>query len=122
MDTLKYAHSVLVPSATLTVGSQWALCIIPPVLSDPPLRSVETAVSSLKSVVQQLPSIFKQSSTNPLMPRHVLNCFAGVSCGVYLLEHAIWSCTSSEPTQDIDLKAFRRWILERDLQQSERVS
>lgn len=100
------------------VGLQWALGITSSIPSDSALKSVEVAVLSLRSAVQRLPSIFKQSSVNPLMPRPALNCFASVSCSVYLLEHAIWSHASDEPTRDIDLEAFRRWVLEGDLQQS----
>lgn len=88
---------------------------IPP---DADVKAFEPALSSLKNALDQLPALFKQSNMNPLMPRPVLNFFASLSCGVYLLEHAIWSHHNGELTRDADLEAFRRWVLEGDLQPS----
>ncbi|PPQ86555.1 hypothetical protein CVT25_007214 [Psilocybe cyanescens] len=35
-----------------------------------------------------------------------------ITSSVYLLEHAIWSCKSSEPTRILDAEVFRRWVIE----------
>ena len=35
-----------------------------------------------------------------------------LSSSVYLLEHAIWSHTVSENTEDLDVDVFNRWVFE----------
>jgi hypothetical protein len=39
-----------------------------------------------------------------------------IASGAYLLEHAIWSYNTSEPTKDLDIEVFGRWILEGDME------
>lgn len=39
-----------------------------------------------------------------------------IASSAYLLEHAIWSYTISEPTKDLDIEVFARWILEGDME------
>ena len=49
---------------------------------------------------------------HPLLPRPALFLFAHVACGLYLLEHATWSVSSSQPENATDVEVFRRWVLE----------
>jgi len=49
---------------------------------------------------------------NPLTPRPALMLVGALSSSVYLLEHAIWSHTVSENTEDLDVDVFNRWVFE----------
>lgn len=50
----------------------------------------------------------------------MLKYFAIISCALYLLEHASWSCKNLEPSRDVDLEAFLRWVEGGDLAKVER--
>lgn len=39
-----------------------------------------------------------------------------IASAVYLLEHAIWAHIQREIGSDIDMEAFRRWVLEGDME------
>ncbi|KAF8195441.1 hypothetical protein BJ912DRAFT_847226 [Pholiota molesta] len=52
----------------------------------------------------------------PLVARPALMLVGAIASGAYLLEHAIWSYNTSEPTKDLDIEVFGRWILEGDME------
>jgi hypothetical protein len=54
------------------------------------------------------------------MPRPVSNYFASLSCGLFLLEHAVWLSAKSDPSLSTDIESLRRWIEEGDLEPSRR--
>jgi hypothetical protein len=89
-------------------------------------QAVKSEIARLTTALSKLPGIFAQGKTNPLVPRPALNYFASISCGLFLLEHAIWSSVSLGPSDATDIEAFCRWIEEGDLEPSlqdiERVS
>lgn len=87
----------------------------------PPLLKAQLwkALDTLSAAVTKLPSLFKESAKNPILPRLVLTYFAAISCGLYLLEHATWAYATGEPTAEEDVEAFRRWVLEGDLTKTE---
>ncbi|KAI8985025.1 acyl-CoA dehydrogenase NM domain-like protein [Trametes punicea] len=97
---------------------QWAQSIIaavPPELKGRLVKALDTLAAS----IHKLPELFAATRANPLLPRLILNHFAALSCGLYLLEHANWSCKRSEPTCEEDVEAFRRWVCEGDLTKTE---
>lgn len=70
------------------------------------------ALDVLVTVVQQIPSIFIETSTNEILPRRTLLLFGHVTAGFYLLEHAMWAEESNEVEAGMHADAFTRWILE----------
>ncbi|KAF8349432.1 hypothetical protein F5887DRAFT_1059662 [Amanita rubescens] len=46
----------------------------------------------------------------PLVPRPALILLGHIACCLYLLEHAIWSYSTEEPTRDIDVEVFAPWL------------
>jgi hypothetical protein len=100
-------------------SGKWARGIVsavPSTASAPLAKVAETLTSTLT----KLPSYFKESATNALLPCLLLNHFAIVTSALYLLEHASWSYATHEPTRDVDVEAVRRWIEEGDLAKVER--
>ncbi len=73
----------------------------------------------LSSALDKLPTFFKEGATNPLLPCVVLNYFALISCGLYLLEHASWSYATRKASAELDAEAFRRWVEFGDLEKVE---
>jgi hypothetical protein len=49
---------------------------------------------------------------NTLSPRPAFMLVGAISSSVCLLEHAIWSHTISENTEDLDVDVFNRWVFE----------
>ncbi|KAI0711802.1 acyl-CoA dehydrogenase NM domain-like protein [Cerioporus squamosus] len=96
------------PQATAHYIS-WARAIlasVPPQLQ----RDCQNAIQTVSSALDKLPGYCKEGAANPLLPRLVLNYFAILSCALYLLEHARWSCVNHKSTYEVDAGAFRRWI------------
>lgn len=79
------------------------------------LSPVHKTIERLHGLLLNLPLLLSHALTNPLLPRIVLNYFASISCGLYLLQHAIWSVRSGEQASDLDLEALRRWVDEGDV-------
>jgi hypothetical protein len=71
---------------------------------------MQNATEALKSAIQKLPQIFNDAAHSPLLPRPVLNYFAIVASGIFMLEHAVWSAAHDDKAHGVDLEAFRRWI------------
>ena len=69
-----------------------------------PLSTLETAVVKLGSVLRP--------PVPTLMPRSALILTGHVASSLYLLEHAIWSHTTSELEGPLDCEVFRRWVVE----------
>ena len=47
-----------------------------------------------------------------LVPRPALILLGHLACSIYLLEHALWSYSTGEPTKDTDIEVFVRWTVE----------
>jgi len=47
-----------------------------------------------------------------LIPRPALMLAGLVASSIYLLEHAVWSFTTNEPSLEVDIEVFKRWVLE----------
>ncbi|KIM43215.1 hypothetical protein M413DRAFT_444026 [Hebeloma cylindrosporum] len=72
---------------------------------------IASAVKILKEAVEALRPVYT-STMNPLVPRPALMLVGAISSSVYLLEQAIWSHTTSENTEDVDVDVFNRWVFE----------
>ncbi|KAF8627499.1 hypothetical protein AX17_006310 [Amanita inopinata Kibby_2008] len=70
-------------------------------------ESIELVLESL----DELKASYQQPIL-PLVPRPALILMGCVASSVYLLEHAIWSYSTREPTSDIDTEVFVRWVAE----------
>lgn len=81
-------------------------------------HDIHVAVETLSKAVNELPAFFQQSTINPLLPRVVLNFFASITCGLFLLQHAVWSMVNDEDTKEVDVEVFRRWVEEGDSRSS----
>lgn len=79
------------------------------------LSAVRKTIERLHGLLQNLPRLLSHGLTNPLLPRIVLNYFASISCGIYLLQHAILSVGIRGQALDVDIEAFRRWVDEGDV-------
>jgi len=66
----------------------------------------------LKNVVSAIPTIFKDTSHNPLLPHITLLLFGHTNAALYLLEHAVWACQGSKSDAYVHLDAFARWVVE----------
>ncbi|KAF8964393.1 acyl-CoA dehydrogenase/oxidase [Flammula alnicola] len=69
------------------------------------------AFSILKEAIEEVIPSYKKPM-NPLVPRPALMLIGAIASSIYLLEHAIWSYNNSEPTKDLDVEVFKRWIFE----------
>jgi hypothetical protein len=47
-----------------------------------------------------------------LMPRPALFLVAHIASSLFLLEHAVWSHTTAEPEEPLDIEVFCRWVTE----------
>ncbi|KIL63209.1 hypothetical protein M378DRAFT_25143 [Amanita muscaria Koide BX008] len=56
-----------------------------------------------------------QHPIRPLLPWPALRLLGSVASAIYLLEHAIWSVLSGEPSMDVDIEVFVRWVVEGDI-------
>ncbi|KAF8176435.1 acyl-CoA dehydrogenase NM domain-like protein [Mycena galopus ATCC 62051] len=83
---------------------QWAQSIIS---SAPKIRT--SAIARLQEAVTALPALFRKT-LNPLLPRAILTLFGHVASALFLLEHAAWTCASSEPSAAVDIAVFERWV------------
>ncbi|KAI0711134.1 acyl-CoA dehydrogenase NM domain-like protein [Cerioporus squamosus] len=103
---------------TVAHFTSWGRDIIAAV-SGPLAQEAHSAIAALVSALQNLPTYFQESARHPLLPRSLLNYFAIISCALCLLEHATWSCRNHEPTREVDVEAFRRWMECGDLARAE---
>ncbi|KAI9065652.1 acyl-CoA dehydrogenase NM domain-like protein [Trametes sanguinea] len=97
---------------------EWAknvIAAVPSTLKQQLWKPLDTLSASLS----RLPSLFTQTAANALLTRLTLNHFASLSCALYLLEHATWSCAKGEASREEDVEAFRRWVCEGDLVKTE---
>ncbi|KAK2465325.1 hypothetical protein APHAL10511_002679 [Amanita phalloides] len=69
------------------------------------------SLSLIRQAVEELVTSYQQP-ISPLVPRPALILLGHVACSVYLLEHAIWSHSTGEPSKDIDIEVFVRWTKE----------
>ncbi|KAF8903126.1 acyl-CoA dehydrogenase/oxidase [Gymnopilus junonius] len=76
---------------------------------------LSSSLSVLKVAIQEFATSYERPLP-PLIPRPALMLAGAIASGVYLLEHAIWSHKNSEPTRDLDVEVFRRWVAESDLE------
>ena len=72
---------------------------------------VASAVKILKEAIEAIRQVYTLPM-NTLSPRPALMLVGAISSSVYLLEHAIWSHTISENTEDLDVDVFNRWVFE----------
>ena len=49
---------------------------------------------------------------HPLLPRPALFLLGHVASSLYLLDHAIWASSTSQPGCNADIEVFRRWVIE----------
>ncbi|TFK89917.1 acyl-CoA dehydrogenase NM domain-like protein [Polyporus arcularius HHB13444] len=84
-------------------------------------QEAHSAIGALSSALRSLPTYIQDQARtrNPLLPRPLLDYFAIISCALYLLEHATWSCRNCEATREVDVEAFRRWMERGDLAKAE---
>ncbi|THU97156.1 acyl-CoA dehydrogenase NM domain-like protein [Dendrothele bispora CBS 962.96] len=94
-------------SKTVEQYVQWAFEIINSASS---IKEIQPSVKTITAVVQKLPTFFEVGRSNTLAPRTILNLLAIVSCGLALLEHAVWSVKTNQDEKEVDLEAFRRWV------------
>ncbi|KAI0822224.1 acyl-CoA dehydrogenase/oxidase [Trametes gibbosa] len=73
--------------------------------------TLEEPLAFLRKALLALPDAYK-AAAHPLVPRPALFLFSHIASSVYLLEHAIWASTTSEPGHEIDAETFKRWVLE----------
>lgn len=79
------------------------------------LSGVGKTLHHLQDFVKELPSLFSHASTKSLLARSVLNYFSSVTCGLSLLQHAMWSEDTHQASSEIDIESFRRWVDEGDV-------
>ena len=97
---------------------QWARDTISAARSRLPSHT-QKAADILSSAVNRVAVCLKENATNQLLPCLVLNYFAIISSGIFLLEHAAWAIATEQSTSEVDVEAFRRWVEERDLAKTE---
>ena len=99
-------------------GVKWARDTISAARGRLPAHTLKAA-DTLASALDKVAIYLRESAINPLLPCLVLNYFAIISSGLYLLEHAAWAIATEQSTSEVDVEAFRRWIEERDLAKTE---
>ena len=71
------------------------------------------ALAILKEAIEEFASSFQQPIP-PLLPKPALMLAGAVTSSIYLLEHAVWSFTTSEASLEVDIEVFKRWVVEGD--------
>ncbi|KAI8994137.1 acyl-CoA dehydrogenase/oxidase [Trametes punicea] len=97
-------------SSALDAFTKWAN----DTLSSCPLELAQTLnepVRLLREALTGLAGVYK-APMRPLLPRPALFLFCHIASGIYLLEHAIWAVKTSEPGSQVDVHAFKRWVVE----------
>ncbi|KAI0365734.1 hypothetical protein BV20DRAFT_953774 [Pilatotrama ljubarskyi] len=74
-------------------------------------RTLAEPLAVLRKALAALVDAYK-APIHPLLPRPALFLFSHVASSVNMLEHAIWAVTTSESGAEIDVEAFKRWVLE----------
>ncbi|RDX54655.1 acyl-CoA dehydrogenase NM domain-like protein [Lentinus brumalis] len=117
LDLLRTATKVPQSVAHFTSWGSGILSAVPSQLA----QEANNVISALSSALRSLPTYIQdqQRTRNPLLPRPLLDYFAIISCALYLLEHATWSCRNNEATREVDVEAFRRWMERGDLAKAE---
>ncbi|KAF9483462.1 hypothetical protein BDN70DRAFT_904191 [Pholiota conissans] len=78
-------------------------------------QKLSSEINILNDAITEISAAY----TKPLktiVPRPALMLVGAIASNVYLLEHAIWSYTTTESTKELDVEVFRRWILEGGLE------
>ncbi|ETW82236.1 hypothetical protein HETIRDRAFT_317913 [Heterobasidion irregulare TC 32-1] len=101
---------------TIESYMKWAQALLPRAIGETSTEISPAAIGTLAGLVEQLPPLFTQNATNPLIARSVLNLFASVSCALFLLGRAAWAVRNGEATKEVDIEAFRRWVEEGDME------
>jgi len=99
---------------TMTAFVSWAQNVIdsaPPSLAEKTGKAIETVKISLQTLAQSY-----RLPLPPLLPRPALMLMGTITSAVYLLEHAIWAHIQKEIGSHIHTEAFRRWVLEGDME------
>jgi hypothetical protein len=71
------------------------------------------ALAILEEAIEEFASSFRQPMPS-LLPRPALMLAGVVTSSIYLLEHAVWSFTTNEPSLEVDIEVFKRWVIESD--------
>ncbi len=74
-------------------------------------QDISLSLEIIRLALEELVTSYKHPIP-PLVPRPALILLGHIACSVYLLEHAIWSYSTEEPTRDIDVEVFVRWTVE----------
>ncbi|KAH6912831.1 acyl-CoA dehydrogenase domain-containing protein [Coprinopsis sp. MPI-PUGE-AT-0042] len=70
-------------------------------------QAVTLVLEALKAVQKVYTKPIKEVTARP-----ALLVVGFVASAVYLLEHANWAVKHNEPTRDVDVEVFQRWVLE----------
>ncbi|PFH54068.1 hypothetical protein AMATHDRAFT_845 [Amanita thiersii Skay4041] len=72
---------------------------------------VSESIDVLSEALKEIATSYQQP-IQPLVPRPALMLMGCVASSIYLLEHANWAYATGEPTKDIDVDVFMRWVIE----------
>ncbi|KAI0354904.1 acyl-CoA dehydrogenase NM domain-like protein [Trametes cingulata] len=97
-------------SAALDAFVKWADGILAS-CPDGLAQMLAEPLAVLRKALAALADAYK-APVHPLLPRPALFLFSHIASSIYMLEHAVWSVKTSEPGSDIDVEAFKRWVLE----------
>ncbi|KAF9533136.1 acyl-CoA dehydrogenase/oxidase [Crepidotus variabilis] len=102
--------------STVTAFVSWANSIID---SGPTQMQTTLSfhISLLRLALQEISTCYTPP-IQPLVARPTLFLVGAVTASISLLEHAIWSSQSSEPSSKLDLEIFSRWVSEGGLGES----
>lgn len=65
----------------------------------------------LQQAVEEFLTSYK-APVAPIVPRPAAMVLGIVTSSIHLLEHAIWSHKTSEPSKELDIEVFKRWIVD----------
>ncbi|KAF8631036.1 hypothetical protein AX15_002645 [Amanita polypyramis BW_CC] len=74
-------------------------------------RGLSLSLQILTQALEEIVTSYRRPMA-PLVPRPALILLGYVASSIYLLEHAIWSYSTGEPTRDVDIEVFMRWTTE----------
>ncbi|KAJ3497462.1 hypothetical protein NLJ89_g10346 [Agrocybe chaxingu] len=106
LDLTRFARD----PASVKAFVSWANSVIASCPS-PLQQKLSPSLAIVKTAIEELPSCFSQPM-KPLIPRPALLLVGAIASSVYLLEHAIWAHNTSEPTKELDVEVFQRWVRE----------